>query len=132
MVAWATVLQADPRGIVGQEAPSLWASRWFNTSARANELELSRYRGRVIYILFFQAWCPGCHSYGFPTLREVRVHYSDSEDVEFIAIQTVFEGSQTNDEAAARQTVEAFGLDIPVGHDPGPDGQRSETMRRYR
>lgn len=119
-------------GILGQPAPALWASRWFNLPNAQQILDLEHYRGKVIYLLFFQSWCPGCHHHGFPTLQEVSSHYASRDDVVFLTVQTVFEGFHTNDERAALDTVERFGLRFPVGHDPGPENRGSTTMRRYR
>ena len=51
--------------------------------------------------------------------------------VNFIAVQTVFEGFSTNTKERAKQDVASFGLDIPVGHD-GTHGKPSPLMRRYR
>jgi len=126
--------QADAarRGILGQPAPPLWANAWFNLPGNTGPVDLEAYRGQVVYLLFFQSWCPGCHRHGFPTLKKVRDHYAARGDVIFIAVQTVFEGFHTNDEAAARRTMAQFELEIPFGHDAGPDQGGSLTMPRYR
>ena len=50
----------------------------------------------------------------------------------FVAVQTVFEGFETNTAKAAKETGDEFGLTIPVGHDDGPDSKRSYLMKRYR
>ena len=88
----------------------------------------------MIYLYCFQSWCPGCHSHGFPTLREVREHFLDAgaDDVAFVAVQTVFEGHRTNTATKAKSTVAGFELDIPTGHDPGAGGRRPSLMRGYR
>lgn len=51
--------------------------------------------------------------------------------MEFVAIQTVFEGFSTNDRQAAWDTAERYDLAIPIGHDDG-GGKGSGLMRRYR
>ena len=51
----------------------------------------------------------------------------------FLAVQTVFEGFRTNTAAWAKAVaVGKFKLDIPIGHDAGPDGKRSVVLKRYR
>ena len=41
--------------------------------------------------LFYQHWCGGCHSHGFPTLQAL-VQDPRTEDVGVAAVQTAFEG----------------------------------------
>jgi thiol-disulfide isomerase/thioredoxin len=118
--------QSMPRGIVGQEAPSLRDVKWVQT---VDDITPSVEEGKVNYLFFFQSWCPGCHSHGFPTLKAL--HEKISNEVNFIAVQTVFEGFNTNTKERAVADVQSFGLDIPVGHD-GTLGTPSPLMRRYR
>ena len=47
-------------------------------------------------------------------------------------MQTVFEGFGTNNADAAKATADKFDLEIPVGHDPGTDGKRSNVLTRYK
>ncbi len=53
-------------------------------------------------------------------------------NVVFVAIQTVFEGFDVNTFERALEVAQQYGLEIPFGHDPGPDGRRSVVMQRYR
>ena len=124
--------QAAPMGIVGHPAPELTAQAWYNLPGGQTTFSLKAHRGKVVYMLFFQSWCPGCHSHGFPTLKKVHDRYGGEGEVVFVALQTTFEGFQTNDKEAARRTVEDFDLEIPTGHDSGPSDAGSTTMRRYR
>jgi len=62
----------------------------------------------------------------------VREQFADDPNVAFIAIQTVFEGFDVNTFERAQEVAQQYGLEIPFGHDPGPDGQRSLVMQRYR
>jgi thiol-disulfide isomerase/thioredoxin len=118
-------IQTLPRGIVGQESPSLQGVEWIQTVGRTSP---AIEKGNVNYLFFFQSWCPGCHSHGFPTLQKLKEKFSD---VNFIAVQTVFEGFSTNTKERAVVDVKSFGLDIPVGHD-GTLGTPSPLMRVYR
>ena len=49
---------ADSRyGILGQPAPQLNLSDWIDGSGKKTEtFELSDYRGKVVYLYFFQDW----------------------------------------------------------------------------
>ncbi len=90
------------------------------------------WKGKVIYLYFFQAWCPGCHSSGFPTLRALLDIYGDNEGIRFAAVQTVFEGFHTNTADAAREIVKRYDLQsIPVGQS-GLPGKDSKVMRDFK
>lgn len=119
-------MQTTPRGIVGQEAPTLQGVEWVETKGDSTP---AIEEGKVNYVFFFQSWCPGCHSHGFPTLKAL--HKEFQGDVNFIAIQTVFEGFSTNTRVRAVQDVASFGLDIEVGHD-GARGRPSPLLRTFR
>jgi len=118
-------LQTSPRGIEGKPAPSLQGVEWVKT---IDDVTPSIENGKINYVFFFQSWCPGCHSHGFPTLQKMETNF---HDVNFIAIQTVFEGFDTNTKERALEDVKSFGLDIPVGHD-GVPGSSSPLLRQYR
>jgi thiol-disulfide isomerase/thioredoxin len=123
---WVLVsVQSMPQGIVGKEAPSLQGAAWVQT---IDDVIPTIEKGKVNYLFFFQSWCPGCHSHGFPTLQKLKEKFPD---VNFIAVQTVFEGFNTNTKERAVADVKSFGLDIPVGHD-GTPGNPSPLMRVYR
>ena len=118
--------------LVGQQAPLWQVPTWGNLPPDTNAPEVTDFEGKTIYLYCFQSWCPGCHSSGFPTLKKVREHYADNDNVVFLAVQTVFEGFDTNHHERGVQIVtEKFGLDIPVGHSGSPD-RPSKLMRSYR
>lgn len=124
--------QKYEHGIIGRPAPKWGVTEWYNLPAGKKTLDITDFEGRVVYLFGFQSWCPGCHSHGFPTLKQVEKRFHDDDDVVFIAVQTVFEGFGTNTAEAALEDVEEFGLDIPMGHDAGPDNRHSTLMTRYR
>ena len=99
--------------------------------AGEQSLDVDDLEGRVVFMLGFQSWCPGCHSRGFPALKQLIEDYKTTDDVSFVAVQTVFEGFSTNTTQRAWDTARRYKLDIPIGHD-GSDGRRSSIMRRYR
>ena len=120
------------RGIVGRRAPDLDVTTWFNLPAGKRSVDLSDYSQKVVYLYFFQSWCPGCHRSGFPTLQKVSKHFTNIADVGFMAIQTVFEGFGTNTAKRAKELQRRYGLNMPVGHDAGVGERGSTVMRRYR
>jgi thiol-disulfide isomerase/thioredoxin len=121
------------RGIQGKPAPA-WTgiTSWHQLPGGAKTLDVASFKGKVVYLYFFQSWCPGCHSRGFPTLAETRSAFAGRDDVAFVVVQTVFEGFSTNTAAKGLTTLKKFALDIPMGHDPGPHGSGSLLMGRYR
>ncbi len=120
------------RGITGQAAPRLDVDTWFNLPAGQRDLDLDDLHGQVVVMLFFQSWCPGCHSRGFPLLAALDQSLGGADDVTLLAVQTVFEGFDTNTADAARRSAEEHGLTIPIGHDPGVNDSGSRVMQRYR
>ena len=112
---------SQPHGLVGQPAPEFRVDKWIANVD--GSLHIADIAEPVIYLYNFQSWCPGCHSHGFPTLTAVReaLRAAGKENqVKFLAIQTVFEGHDTNTANAARASVERHGLsDIALGHDSG-------------
>ena len=123
--------QASPRGIEGQKAPEWAVSEWVQLQGKKAPT-LKNSQGKVLYLFFFQSWCPGCNSHGFPTMKAVQKNFASNPNVKFVTIQTVFEGFWVNSNEKAKSTAESFGLRIPVGHDAGPTDEGSITMRRYR
>lgn len=121
-------------GVEGKGAPELRVSTWVNLpeGEKSGPKIREDWKGKVIYLYFFQAWCPGCHSSGFPSLADLEKKYRGDEDVRFAAIQTVFEGYGTNTAEAAKKIVARYGLGrIPVGHS-GDKDHPSFVMRDYR
>lgn len=117
-------------GISGQKAPSFGVDTWIQTKGIQN-LEVDDYKGKVLYVYGFQAWCPGCHSHGFPTLQKLSKHYQNDAKVAFIAIQTVFEGYSFNSINAAKDIIKKYSLTMPIGHS-GSSSKKSEFMRNYK
>ena len=111
----------DQFGIIGQTAPEFRFCQWLDNFD--GDLRIADIDERVIYLYNFQSWCPGCHSHGFPTLNAVRTAVEAdgfADNVKFIAVQTVFEGHDTNTSDAARESLGRHGLgDVVLGHDSG-------------
>jgi peptide-methionine (R)-S-oxide reductase len=111
----------DQYGIAGTTAPEFRFDHWLDNVE--GDVRIADIDEPVIYLYNFQSWCPGCHSHGFPTLNAVRTALEANgfaEHVKFIAVQTVFEGHDTNTADAARESLARHGLgDIALGHDSG-------------
>ena len=118
-------------GILGRQAPPWQVDRWYNLPQGVDRVSLGDYKGKVVYLFCFQAWCPGCHRYGFPAIRKMIEHYKGRPEVAFVAVQTVFEGYDANTPDKALTTARRYGLTIPIGHSGGR-GERSALMRDYR
>ncbi len=131
LLAGPALAQRAAPGIAGQPAPSWGVSEWIKLAEGSRTYDVTDLKGTVVFMLGFQSWCPGCHSRGFPTLKQLIKTYRGVDDVSFVAVQTVFEGFSTNTAQRAWETAREYELDIPVGHD-GTAGRRSAVMQRYR
>ena len=121
-------------GILDQQAPAWEIPYWIDESGQETALDLSDYGGKVVYLFCFQHWCPGCHEYGFPTLKYLHRTYKHYDDVAFVAVQTVFEGQKINTTRKLKKTQKKYGLEIPFGQDTGANMGREHAnlMHNYR
>ena len=126
--------RASTFGILDQMAPELQVDYWLDRLGAPTTFSIGASRGKWIYLKCFQNWCPGCHQYGFPTLKKVADAFDGDDRVAVAAVQTVFEGFEANTREAVRELQLRYELPIPMGHDPGtPDGERlPKTMLDYR
>ena len=85
-------------GIIAHTAPELKVNSWIDSDGIElnTPVRLRDYAQHFIVLYFFQAWCPGCHSSGFPTLKTLVDLFKKDDDVSFFSIQTVFEGRKEN------------------------------------
>ena len=122
-------------GIAGYKANEFLVDKWIDGSGtKIGPIKLSDLDGAFKVIYCFQSWCPGCHSRGLPALKEMVDALKSSDKVKFLAIQTVFEGHETNTFEKILETQKQYRLEIPFGHDPGDDSSsnRSKMMYHYR
>lgn len=57
MMSINSAFAAGPYGIVGQTAPELQLTNWIDGNGKAiAPILLSHYRGKVVYLYFFQDW----------------------------------------------------------------------------
>ena len=118
-------------GILGKKAPSFLVSEWINLEVDKQTFDLRDLEGKVIYLYCFQSWCPGCHSRGFPTLKEIIKDFASDDSVGIVAIQTTFEGYSSNTFEHAKAIAKKYDLHIPIGQS-GANGRSSMIMRNYR
>jgi len=122
-------------GIEGQQAPELNVPIWIDANGEeTNPINLANHNGKFKVIYCFQAWCPGCHSQGLPSLQKMTEALKDNDNVVFLAIQTVFEGSHANTYERVKEIQKQYDLSIPFGHDVGSNktGHISSIMYNYR
>ncbi len=125
---------ATQYGIEGQIAPELQISQWIDANGNPTMFKLADHKGKFIFLEFWQSWCPGCHSHGFPSLKKISDAFNNNPHFTAAAIQTTFEGFSTNTANKMREIQQQYNLNIVMGHDAGnPEKQRHpKTMIDYR
>lgn len=115
------------------KAPEFNVNNWIDANGNKIEpIKLSDFIGKFKIIYCFQSWCPGCHSKGLPDLQKMVNALKSKDNIAFMAIQTVFEGHDTNTYEKMVETQKRYDLKIPFGHDAGTDGKsRSNIMTNY-
>ena len=122
-------------GIEGHQAPELDVALWVDGSGNKTEpVHLSDHKNKFKVLYCFQAWCPGCHSQGLPSLQKMVKALEGNDKVVFLAIQTVFEGADSNTYEKMLEVQKEYNLHIPFGHDIGDEktSNISSTMYNYR
>lgn len=131
----ATEMKKHNYGIVGQQAPELEVSTWIDGKGKPSSFKLAEHQGKFVFMEFWQFWCPGCHSHGFPGLKRVSDAFKDNPHFTALSIQTVFEGSWINTENKMDEIQKKYELfDIVMGHESGTDETSGQptTMINYR
>lgn len=127
---------AGPKyGILGQQAPEFPKLTWYDEKqSKVTSPSLKSLKGKIIYLHFFQSWCPGCLSSGLPDLKRFSDKYKSNSKIKFFAIQTVFEGFLVNTSFKLKKIRKRFELQVPMAHDDGKSSglPRSSFMRLYR
>ncbi len=115
------------------KAPEFDVNQWIDAKGSKTEpIKLSNFDGKFKIVYCFQSWCPGCHSKGLPDLKKMVNALEGNDNVVFLAIQTVFEGHESNTYDKMVETQKKYELQIPFGHDAGDDGKsRSNIMINY-
>ena len=115
------------------KAPEFDVNQWNNAVGNETEaIKLSDFKGKFKVVYCFQSWCPGCHSKGLPNLKKMVEALKDNDKITFLAVQTVFEGHDSNTYKKMVETQKQYDLQIPFGHDVGNDGKsQSNMMKNY-
>jgi len=126
--------EQDKYGIRGYEAPEIELDYWIDGDGKETSFSVKKAKGKWVFLKYFQNWCPGCHSSGFPTLQAVCNEFYGHPKVEIAAVQTVFEGEWTNTEEKVRELQLRYEIPATMGHDPGDQESDfpSLTMINYR
>jgi len=96
-------------------------------------VKLADFKGKFKVVFCFQSWCPGCHNNGFPSLKKMVESLKGNNKIQFLAIQTVFEGFNKNTFDKIEESQKQYDLKIPFGHDAGDDGKSmSNFMKNYK
>ena len=124
--------KSNKYGIEGQIAPELKVSQWIDGKGKPTTFTLADHKGKFVFMEFWQAWCPGCHAHGFPTLKKLTDEFKGNKHFVPIAIQTTFEGFAANNAKQMRAIQMRYDLDIVFGHDEGTEDTHPYTMQSYR
>lgn len=116
------------------KAPEFHVNKWIDSDGKkTNSIKLSDFKGKFKVVYCFQCWCPGCHSKGLPDLKKMVNALSENKNIQFLAVQTVFEGHHENTYEKMVETQKKYDLKIPFGHDAGDDGKsHSNIMKNYK
>lgn len=113
------------RGIQGQKAPIFEVEHWVDKHGKplSKKPKIKDYKGKMLYIYCWQYWCPGCRNQGFPTLKKLYKKYGKNKNIEFLAIQTTFEGNHVNTLDKVPEIIAKYDLQFPVGHTQAQPGE---------
>lgn len=116
------------------KAPEFQVNDWVDASGnKTNPVKLSDFKEKFKVVYCFQSWCSGCHSKGLPDLKKMVEALKDNDKIIFLAIQTVFEGHESNTYEKMVETQKQYDLKIPFGHDAGDDAKsHSNIMKNYK
>ena len=105
---------------IGNEAPNFKL-----TTLEGEEVQLSDYRGKKVFINFWATWCPPCRA-EMPDMQ--KLYEEDKLDIEILAINiTESEPSEEN----VKQFVEDFGLTFPILMDRNTEVASNYKVQAY-
>jgi thiol-disulfide isomerase/thioredoxin len=116
------------------KAKEFGVKNWVDeTGKKISPVRLADFTDKFKVIFCFQSWCPGCHSSGFPSLQKMVNALKENKNIQFLAIQTVFEGHSQNTYNKMLEAQKQYKLKIPFGHDAGDDDKSvSAFMKNYK
>ncbi len=101
------------RAIVGLEAPG-----FVLLDSDGTPVELSRFRGKTIFLHFWASWCPNCRE-ELPSIQALYNRRKSDPDFAFLSI------SYREDPAKSMKYLKANNYDIPLYTDPGEKAART-------
>lgn len=110
-----------------EKPPELSVSGWINTR---EPLSLERLRGRVVVLIAFQIFCPGCVEHALPQAKRLRAKFNPAE-VAIIGLHSVFEHHRVMTPEALEVFVGEFKLPFPVAIDEADGEDMPRTMAAY-
>lgn len=111
------------------KAPEFDVNQWVDGNGNKIEaLKLSDFKDKFKIVFCFQSWCSGCHSKGLPDLKKMVDAFEGNDKIAFLAVQTVFEGHDTNTYEKMLETQKQYDLKIPFGHDKGGYGRSGSNL----
>jgi len=113
--------------LIGQPAPALDVSRWFNADG---PVLLENLRGRVVVIEAFQMLCPGCVAHGLPQAQRIQAHFP-AMSVQVLGLHTVFEHHAAMLPVSLEAFLHEYRITFPVGVDTAGTGDLPKTMETY-
>lgn len=118
--------------MAGQLAPELTVPYWIGADGKERlPLTLKELGARHRLLFFYQHWCDGCHSTGFPMLQRL-VQNPRIKNVGVVAVQTAFEGTYVNTRDKLQVDQQRYDLPIPFGHEGrSPLGINPTTIENY-
>jgi thiol-disulfide isomerase/thioredoxin len=124
---WSIVsiaLAADPAPApppLGSPAPEWSIVQWTDGRSR----KLSDYRGKVVVLHFWGAWCSDCLN-GLPACKKLQARYAGNPHIVFLGIH-----SAGTDMAQIKMLMHSREWTLPTGLDRGSDPVDGVTTRSY-
>ncbi|MDP6044110.1 MAG: sialate O-acetylesterase, partial [Phycisphaerae bacterium] len=137
MIACSKFIKTPPTKkyiMLNKQAPKWDVGPWHQLPEGKTSLDISDFKGKVLYMYCFQSWCPGCHSRGFPALKQVSAKYKDDDSVKFVVFQTVFEdraSKPVNTFGNLKKIAQKYGLTMPFAQS-GSREDKSKVMKAYK
>jgi thiol-disulfide isomerase/thioredoxin len=118
-------------GIEGKIAPHIKIDYWLDGDGKEMS-NIDPFLDPNYKLIFcFQSWCPGCHSRGFPALKEFMGKLEGNKKLSFYVLQTVFEGFEQNTKEQLALAQKKYQLRIPFGQDGGKESGRSQFIDKF-
>jgi thiol-disulfide isomerase/thioredoxin len=109
--------------------------KWANVPGGAATPPATLFYNKVVFVSCFQAWCPGCRTYGIPMTKLLLDKYRGNPNIVIMFLQTVFEGHSTNTfDRGLRELTVTHGIQNPLYAFEASAGNMQSTpfMKTYK